>query len=79
MVDSLVVQLVTLYFSLYSRVMQFNDDRYCGTLLDSVIDSEGFPTTRKVSRVVRFVYLFRQIRQRYQMFDASKYVLEPYF
>ena len=61
------------------RVLQLNDDHYCGTLLHSVIDLQGFPTTRKASRVVSFVYIFRQIQQLYQMFDASKYVLGPYF
>ena len=43
--------------------VEFNDDHYCGTLLHSVIDSQGFLTTRKASWVVSFVYLFRQIWQ----------------
>ena len=28
-----------------SRVSQLSDDHYCGTVLHSVIDSQGFPTT----------------------------------
>ena len=62
-----------------SRVSQLKDDHYCGTLLHSVIDSQGFPTTRKASWVMSFVYIIRQIRQLYQMFDTLKYVLGPYF
>ena len=37
----------------------------------------GLPHNTRASRVVSFVYLFRQSRQRYQMFDAFKYVLGP--
>ena len=35
----------------------------------------GLPHNKEAYRVESFVYLFRQIWQRYQMFDASKYVL----
>ena len=62
-----------------SRVSQLSDDHYCRTLLHLVIDSQGFATTRKASQVARFVYLFWQIWQWYQIFDASKYVLGPCF
>ena len=37
------------------------------------------PQQVRASRVVSFVDLFWQIRQWYQMFDASKYALGPYF
>ena len=75
----------------YRRVVpQLREYRYCRTLQHLVIDSlwnstalgnrlTGLPHNKEASRVVSFVYLFRQSRQRYQMFDALKYVLGPCF
>ena len=39
----------------------------------------GLPHNEPAAGDVSFVYLFRQIRQQYQMFDALKYVLGPCF
>ena len=39
----------------------------------------GLPHNKPAAGEVSFVYLFRQSQQRYQMFDALKYVLGPCF
>ena len=59
----------------YSGVMIFTELRNSTALGNRLA---GLPHNKEASRVVSFVYLFRQSRQRYQMFDASKYVLGPY-
>ena len=60
-----------------SRVLQLSEYHYYGTLLHSVIDSQGFPTTSLQLERWVFFNLFCQSRQRYQMIDALKYVLGP--
>ena len=39
----------------------------------------GLPHDEPAAGEMSFVYLFRQSRQQYQMFDALKYVLGPCF